>query len=418
MRKRVVITGMGCITPVGNDVTTMWRNILAGHSGVSLIDSYDTSEYKTKFAAQVRNFDGAALFGAREARRMDRFSQFAVASALQAVKQANLEITDANRHRIGVIIGTGIGGISTLYENMKVMIERGPMRVSPFLVPMMIPDTGPGMVAIHLGLQGPNLAIVTACATGTNAIGEATECIRRGQADAILAGGSEAAIVPIAMAGLNVMGALSEHNENPQGASRPFDKNRDGFVMGEGAAVLVLESLEYAQERGATILAEVIGYGTTDDAYHISAPAENGSGAARCMSLALSNAGLGVEDIQYINAHGTSTPLNDKSETAAVKTVFGEHAYTIPVSSTKSMTGHLLGAAGAVEAVICTQVLNDQILPPTINYQTPDPECDLDYVPNNARKANVQHLMSNSFGFGGHNATIVLSRFTGSETGG
>jgi 3-oxoacyl-[acyl-carrier-protein] synthase II len=344
---------------------------------------------------------------------MDRFSQFAVASALQAVQHANLEISDANRHRIGVIIGTGIGGISTLYENMKIMIERGPMRVSPFLVPMMIPDTGPGMVAIQLGLQGPNLAIVTACATGTNAIGEATECIRRGQADVILAGGSEAAIVPIAMAGLNVMGALSERNDNPQGASRPFDKTRDGFVMGEGAAVLVLESFEHANERGASILAEVIGYGTTDDAYHISAPAENGSGAAHCMSLALANAGLGVEDIHYINAHGTSTPLNDKSETAAVKSVFGEHAYTIPISSTKSMTGHLLGAAGAVEAVICTQVLNDQILPPTINYQSPDPECDLDYVPNNARKANVQYLMSNSFGFGGHNATIVLSRFTG-----
>lgn len=413
MRRRVVITGMGCISPVGNDVPTMWENIIAGHSGVSWIDAYDTSEYKTKFAAQVRNFDGGAIFGAREARRMDRFSQFAVAASLQAVKQADLKITEANRDRIGAIIGTGIGGISTLYENMKIMLERGPMRVSPFLVPMMLPDTGPGMVAIHLGLRGPNMAIVTACATGTNAIGEATECIRRGQADAILAGGSEAAIIPIAMAGLNVMGALSEYNENPQGASRPFDKNRDGFVMGEGAAVLVLESLEHAQSRGATILSEVIGYGSTDDAYHISAPAENGSGAARCMSLALQNAGLGIKDIQYINAHGTSTQLNDKSETAAVKTVFGEQAYTIPISSTKSMTGHLLGAAGAVEAVICTQVLNEQIIPPTINYQTPDPECDLDYVPNTARETNVEHLMSNSFGFGGHNATIVMSRFNG-----
>lgn len=413
MRRRVVITGMGCISPVGNDVPTMWENIIAGHSGVSWIDAYDTSEYKTKFAAQVRNFDGGAIFGARDARRMDRFSQFAVAASLQAVKQADLKITEANRDRIGAIIGTGIGGISTLYENMKIMLERGPMRVSPFLVPMMLPDTGPGMVAIHLGLRGPNMAIVTACATGTNAIGEATECIRRGQADAILAGGSEAAIIPIAMAGLNVMGALSEYNENPQGASRPFDKNRDGFVMGEGAAVLVLESLEHAQSRGATILSEVIGYGSTDDAYHISAPAENGSGAARCMSLALQNAGLGIKDIQYINAHGTSTQLNDKSETAAVKTVFGEQAYTIPISSTKSMTGHLLGAAGAVEAVICTQVLNEQIIPPTINYQTPDPECDLDYVPNTARETNVEHLMSNSFGFGGHNATIVMSRFNG-----
>jgi 3-oxoacyl-[acyl-carrier-protein] synthase II len=413
VRKRVVITGMGCISPVGNDVPTMWKNILAGHSGVSWIDAYDTSEYKTKFAAQVRNFDGAAIFGAREVRRMDRFSQFAVAASLQAVQHARLEITEANRDRIGVIIGTGIGGISTLFENTKIMLERGPMRVSPFLVPMMLPDTGPGMVAIHLGLRGPNMAIVTACATGTNAIGEAVECIRRGQADIILAGGSEAAIIPIAMAGLNVMGALSEHNENPQGASRPFDKNRDGFVMGEGAAVVVLEDLEHARARGALILAEVSGYGTTDDAYHISAPAENGSGAARCMQLALDSAGLGPKDIQYINAHGTSTQLNDKSETAAIKTIFGELAYNTPISSTKSMTGHLLGAAGAVEAVICTQVLNEQILPPTINYQTPDPECDLDYVPNTARKASVEHVLSNSFGFGGHNATILLSRFNG-----
>lgn len=413
MRKRVVITGMGCISPVGNDVPTMWKNILAGHSGVSWIDAYDASEYKTKFAAQVKNFDGAAIFGSREVRRMDRFSQFAVAASLQAVQHANLEISDANRDRIGVMIGTGIGGISTLFENMKILLERGPMRVSPFLVPMMLPDTGPGMVAIHLGLRGPNLAIVTACATGTNAIGEATECIRRSQADVILAGGSEAAIIPIAMAGLNVMGALSEYNENPQGASRPFDKNRDGFVMGEGAAVLVLESFEHARARGAQILAEVTGYGTTDDAYHISAPAENGSGAARCMQLALTNAGLEPKDIDYINAHGTSTQLNDKSETAAIKTVFGELAYSTPISSTKSMTGHLLGAAGAVEAVISTCVLNEQVLPPTINYQTPDPECDLDYVPNTARKASVTHLMSNSFGFGGHNATIVISRFNG-----
>lgn len=293
---------------------------------------------------------------------------------------------------------------------MQVFFERGPSRVSPFLVPMMLPDTAAGMVAIYLGLRGPNMAVVTACATGTNAVGEAAELIRRGQANAILAGGSEAVIVPIAMAGLSVMTALSTRNEEPQRASRPFDLHRDGFVMGEGSAILLLESEEHALARGATILAEVTGYGATNDAYHISAPAENGAGAAICMRNALRNAHLNLDDIHYINAHGTSTPLNDKSETAAIKTVFGEHAYNIPISSTKSMTGHLLGASGALEALICTLAIRDQVMPPTINYETPDPECDLDYVPNNRRPGNLQHVMSNSFGFGGHNATIILSQ--------
>jgi 3-oxoacyl-[acyl-carrier-protein] synthase II len=389
----------------------MWKNILAGVSGVDTITLFDPSEYKSKIAAEVKGFDGSALFGSREARRMDRFSQFAVAAAEQARQDGGLVIDESNSERIGAVVGSGIGGLGTLFEQMVVYHERGPMRVSPFLVPMMLPDTGGAMIAITLGIRGPNLAVVTACASGNNAVGEAAEVIRRGQADAMFAGGSEAAIVPIAMAGLNVMTALSTHNDDPRGASRPFDLHRDGFVMGEGAAILLLESLEHATQRGATILAEIRGYGVTNDAYHVSAPAENGSGAAKCMRMALSDGECTPGDIDYINAHGTSTPLNDKSETAAIKAVFGEQAYRVPISSTKSMTGHLLGASGAVEAVICVKVLQNQILPPTINYETPDPDCDLDYVPNTARAARVERLMSNSFGFGGHNATIILSRY-------
>ncbi len=417
MAKRVVITGLGCISPLGNQVADLWNNLQAGKSGVAPITHFDTSDYKTIFAAEVKNFDGAALYGSREARRMDRFSQFAVAAATQAVQHARLEINDSTRDRIGVVIGSGIGGLGTLYEQTVSMVERGPNRVSPFLVPMMLADTAPGMVAIHLGVRGPNLAVVTACATGTNCVGEAYKIIQRGQADSILAGGSEAAIVPVAFAGMSVMGALSTRNDDPERASRPFDKNRDGFVMGEGSAVLVLEDLEYAQQRGATILAEVLGYGATNDAYHISAPSENGAGAAACMRLALADAGLVINDVDYINAHGTSTPLNDKSETAAIKTVFGVQAYTLPISSTKSMTGHLLGASGAIEALICVQALRDQIIPPTINYETPDPVCDLDYVPNYSRKATLNRVMSNSFGFGGHNATIILGKYPGNGAG-
>jgi 3-oxoacyl-[acyl-carrier-protein] synthase II len=409
MRKRVVITGLGCISPLGNDVQTMWKNILAGKSGVGHITHYDTTEFQCKIAAEVKDFNPVALFGNREARRMDRFSQFAVAAATQALQDSNLTVNDRNRDRIGVIIGTGIGGMTTLAEQFQLYCERGPSRVSPFLVPMMIPDTAAAMTAINLGVRGPNMAVVSACASGTNAVGEAAEIIRRGHADAMLAGGSEAVIVTIAMAGLTVMGALSCRNDEPERASRPFDLNRDGFVMGEGAAMVMLESLEHAQARGAHILAEVSGYGATNDAYHVSAPAENGAGAALCMKNALDDADLGVTDIHYINAHGTGTPLNDKSETSAIKTVFGEHAYQIPVSSTKSMTGHLLGAAGALEVVICVKTLHDSILPPTTNYETPDPDCDLDYVPNTPRPASVKHIMSNSFGFGGHNATIILS---------
>lgn len=411
MSRRVVVTGMGCVSPVGNNVKETWDSVLAGKSGAAAITHFDASRHKTRFAAEVKGFDPVALFGARDARKMDRFTQFAAAVTVEALDQAGLKIDETNRDRIGVVTGTGIGGIGTLLEQTSVLLERGPERVSPFLVPMMIADSAAGMLAIRLGVRGPNMAISTACASGNNAIGEATEIIRRGAADVMIVGGSEAAIVPLSMAGLNVMTALSTRNDDPQTASRPFDKERDGFVMGEGAGVLILESLEHAQGRGAHILAEVSGYGTSDDAYHVSHPAENGAGAALSMKLALENADLGVNDIEYINAHGTSTSLNDKSETDAIKTVFGERAYSIPVSSTKSMTGHLLGASGALEAIFCTLAIRDGILPATINYHTPDPECDLDYIPNQPRKAAPKHVMSNSFGFGGHNATLIISRF-------
>lgn len=409
--RRVVVTGMGCISPVGNTVAETWKSLLEGKSGAGWITHFDASKHKTRFAAEVKGFDGSALFGPRDSRKMDRFTQFAVATTMQALEQSGLKIDESNRDRVGVIIGTGIGGIGTLMEQAEVLRERGPERVSPFLVPMMISDSAPGMIAIRFGARGPNMAIATACASGNNAIGEAFDIIRRGSADVMIAGASEAALVPVAMAGMNVMTALSTRNEDPQTASRPFDKDRDGFLMGEGAGVLILETLEHAQARGANILAEITGYGTTDDAHHISAPAENGAGAAMAMKLALEDAGLTIEDVGYINAHGTSTPLNDKSETAAIKTVFGEQAYQIPVSSTKSMTGHLLGASGAVEATVCVMAIRDEILPPTINYHTPDPACDLDYVPNQPRKASPKHVMSNSFGFGGHNATLVFTRF-------
>jgi 3-oxoacyl-[acyl-carrier-protein] synthase II len=404
---------MGCISPVGNTVEETWGSLLEGKSGAGPITLFDASRHKTRFAAEVKGFDAAAVLGNREARKMDRFTQFATVAALEALNQAGLKIDDSNRNRVGVLIGTGIGGIGTIMEQAEVLRERGPERVSPFLVPMMISDSAAGMLAIRLGARGPNMAVATACASGNNAIGEAMEMIRRGAADAMIAGASEGALVPLAMAGMNVMGALSTRNDDPLTASRPFDKDRDGFLMGEGAGILILESLEFAQARGAAILCELTGYGATDDAYHISAPAENGAGAAMSMKLALEDAGLSVTDIDYINAHGTSTPLNDKSETAAIKTVFGGQAYKIPVSSTKSMTGHLLGASGAVEAVFSILAMRAGIIPATINYQTPDPDCDLDIVPNTPRRASLRHVMSNSFGFGGHNATLVFSRFEG-----
>lgn len=412
MRKRVVVTGMGCISPVGNTVRETWEALLAGRSGAGPITHFDASKLKTRFAAEVKGFDPVSHFGAREARKMDRFTQFATVATMEALGQAGLKIDESNRDRVGIVIGTGIGGIGTIMEQAEVMRERGMDRVSPFLIPMMISDSAAGMLAIRTGARGPNMSIATACATGNNAIGEAAEMIRRGAADVMIAGGAEGALVPITMAGMNVIGALSTRNDDPQSASRPFDKDRDGFLMGEGAGVLILESLESAQARGATILGEINGYGTSDDAHHVSAPAENGAGAAISMQIALENSGLGVNDIQYINAHGTSTILNDKSETAAIKTVFGETAYSIPVSSTKSMTGHLLGASGAVEAIFSILAIREGVIPPTINYHTPDPVCDLDYVPNQPRKAAVRHVMSNSFGFGGHNATLVVGQFS------
>ena len=411
MRRRVVVTGYGCITPVGNDVETLWKNLLAGVSGVGRITHFDTAGFITKIAAEVKDFDGVALFGRKAARHMDRFVQFALASAYQAIEKAKLKINDSIRDRIGVIIGAGIGGMETVSKQFDVFHKRGPGRISPFMVPMMLPDTSAAEVAIHLGVHGLNMAVVTACATGTNAVGEAAEAIRSGRLDVALTGGSEAVIIPIAVAGLINMGALSSRNDEPEKASRPFDKNRDGFVISEGGAILVLEELEFAKARGAQILAEVSGYGASNDAFHMTAPAIKGEGAALCMRNALKDADLNIEDIDYINAHGTSTYLNDRSETAAIKTVFGEKAYDIPVSSTKSMTGHLLGGSGALEAVICTKAIETSMIPPTINYETPDPECDLDYVPNEARSKELNHVMSNSFGFGGHNATIILSKY-------
>ena len=408
MRRRVVITGMGCISPLGSDVATTWDAICSGRSGMGPITLFDASDLETRFAAEVKGFDPVAHFGRKDARRMDRYTQFAMVAALQAVAAARLQVTDANRDDIGAYIGTGIGGVATLIEGVDTLRTGGARRVSPFMIPLMLPDSGGAQVAIHLGIRGPNLAVVSACATGANAIGEAAEVIRRGAAEVMLAGGAEAGIVRVALAGFNVMTALSRRNDAPERASRPFDLHRDGFVAGEGAGVLVLESLEYARARGAEVLGELLGYGVNNDAYHISAPSEDGSGAARCLSLALKDSGLPPTEIGYINAHGTSTPLNDRSETAAIKRVFGQSAYQTPVSSTKSMTGHLLGAAGGIEAIFSLLAIRDGLLPPTINYETPDPECDLDYVPNQLRRAPIRHAMSNSFGFGGHNACLIF----------
>jgi 3-oxoacyl-[acyl-carrier-protein] synthase II len=412
MNNRIVITGIGCISPLGPNVQTTWENALAGRSGVGPITQFDASQHETRIAAEVRDFDPQALLGRKEARRMDRYTQFAVAATQQALDDSGLRVDEANRGRIGVFIGTGIGGIGTLLEEAEVYRTRGPRRVSPFLIPMMLPDSAGGQVAITYGMRGPNLGIISACATGTNAIGEAAEVIRQGRADAMVAGGAESAILAVTMAGFNSMGALSTRNDEPQRASRPFDKHRDGFVAGEGAGILILESEAHAKARGARIYGEVLGYGGTNDAYHVSAPLENGAGAVECMQLALGQAELRPQDIDYLNAHGTSTQLNDKSETAAIKTVFGESAYDVSISSTKSMTGHLLGAAGAMEAIFCLKAILDDQMPPTINYETPDPECDLDYVPNQARPKAVRRTMSNSFGFGGHNACLILGQYS------
>lgn len=410
--KRVVITGMGVVSPIGNDVSTFWDRLIAGQSGISRIESMDVSEYPCQIAGEVKDFNPEQYMDKKEARRFDRFTQFAVAASVQAMQDAALHITDENAERCGVYIGSGIGGIHTLLDNYKLLLDRGPKRVSPFVVPTMIANMASGQISIMFGLRGPNSSPISACATGTNAIGDAYKMIQRGAADVMLAGGAEAAIVDLALAGFGNAKALSTRNDDPQRASRPFDMNRDGFVMAEGAGVVVLESLEHAEARGAKIYAEIIGYGMSGDAYHITAPEPEGRGAYQAMRDALSDAGIQPEDVGYINAHGTSTDMGDKLETLAIKKTFGDHAYKLAVSSIKSMTGHMLGAAGAVEAIATVLTLREGILPPTINYETPDPECDLDYVPNQARKQGVEIAISNSFGFGGHNAVIVLKRFS------
>jgi 3-oxoacyl-[acyl-carrier-protein] synthase II len=411
LAERVVVTGLGAVTPLGNDVQSSWANMVAGKSGIDSIAAFDASAFSTRIAGEVKGFDPTVAMGAKDARRMDRFVQFAVVAAVEAIRDAGLTIDGSNAESVGVIMGSGIGGITTLMEQARTLESRGPDRVSPFLVPMMIVDMVAGQVAIHTGAKGPNFSVVTACATSSNCIGEAFETIRRGDATAIIAGGSEAPVVPIGLAGFASSRALSTRNDEPQRASRPFDAQRDGFVMAEGGAVLILESLTSAQARGARIYAEIKGYGSTGDAYHITQPAEGGEGASRAMSIALRKAGLAPEDIDYINAHGTSTPINDKYETMAIRNTFGPHAYKLAVSSTKSMTGHMLGAGGALEAIVCVKAISESIIPPTINYETPDPECDLDYVPNVARKARVQAAISNSLGFGGHNATLLFTAY-------
>ena len=416
MNTPIMVTGLGMVSPLGNDVPSTWTSLVAGRSGVGPITTFDASNCATRIAAEVRGFDPSALFGRRDARRMDRFTQFAMAAAGQALQDAGLVITEGNARRIGAVIGSGVGGIISILEQAEVLRSSGPRRVSPFLIPMMLSDTAPGQVAISYGLKGPNFAVVSACASGANAIGEAAEVIRRGSADAMLAGGAEAGIVPLALAGFNIMQALSTRNEEPERACRPFDATRDGFVIGEGGGVVLLESETHARSRGARIYAELVGYGATADAYHITAPEESGDGAARAMQAALDQARLDPGQVDYLNAHGTGTVLNDKGETAAIKKVFGEHAYRLPVSSTKSMTGHLLGGAGAVEAIFSILALTQGLLPPTINYEQPDPECDLDYVPNAARRATVSVTMSNSFGFGGHNACLVFRTPNGSNS--
>lgn len=409
-QQRVVVTGMGAVSPVGNDVPSMWASLLAGRSGVGLITSIDTSQLKTKIGAEVKDFDATLYMERKDVRRSDRYTHFALATASQAVADANLTMGHEDPRRVGVIVGSGIGGIITMFEQYDVLRDRGPRRVSPFTVPSMLANSASGQVAISLGARGPNLVPVLACATGNAAIGEGFALIRRGVADVMVAGSAEAAICDLAMAGFEIMGALSAHNDDPARASRPFDAARDGFIMGEGAGMVVLESLAHARARGARIYGEVLGYGLTADAYHPTAPRGDGLGASEAMAMALAEARIEPQAVGYINAHGTSTPLGDVGETAAIKRIFGDHAYRLAVSSTKSMMGHLLGAAGAVEAIVCLKTLEEGFIPPTINYETPDPDCDLDYVPNTARQADVRVVLSNAFGFGGHNATLVFAK--------
>jgi len=408
---RVVVTGLGLITALGNDLASSWEALCQGKSGVAEITNFDTSEYRVHFGAEIKNFDPLLYIDRKEVRRNDPYEQIAIATTKQALAQAGLQITEENGDDIGVYIGSGIGGLVTMHEQFKILYSKGPDRISPFFINMMIVDGAPGIVSILTGAKGPNFAIVSACATSANTIGEAWETIRRGDAKAMIAGGAERGITPIAMAAFDNMRALSRRNDDPQGASRPFDATRDGFVMGEGAGMFILEDLDFARARGAKILAELIGYAATGDAYHVTEPAPEGAGLVRAMHRALQKAGLRPEQVDYINAHGTSTPYNDRTETQAIKACFGDHAYRLAISSTKSMTGHTLGAAGAVESVVSVMSILTGIIPPTINLHHPDPECDLDYVPNQARQATVNIAMTNSMGFGGHNACLIFKRF-------
>lgn len=412
MKRRVVVTGMGALTPVGKDVASTWRALIAGVSGAANITKFDASTWPVRFACEVKGFDPLQYMDRKEAKRADHYTQYAIAASVQAMKDAGLENgTIGDPDRIGVIIGSGIGGLKAFEEQHDVYRERGQSKISPFFIPMFIADIAAGMVSMRFNAKGPNYATVSACATSAHAIGDAFRTIQYGDADVMITGGSEATVTPMAIGGFANMKALSERNESPATASRPFDATRDGFVMGEGAGVVILEELEHAKQRGAKIYAEIVGYGATGDAYHLTAPAPDGEGAQRAMKRALKDAKLDVGDIQYINAHGTSTPANDLNETKAIKAVFGDMAKDVHISSTKSATGHMLGAAGAVEFIICTHVVRECTIPPTINYQTPDPELDLNYTPNKSAKRDVRAALSNSFGFGGHNVTLAIRRY-------
>ncbi|HXR46141.1 MAG TPA: beta-ketoacyl-ACP synthase II [Candidatus Limnocylindrales bacterium] len=411
--RRVVITGLGVVTPLGHRPDVFWKNLIAGQCGIDRIHSFDPSPFDTQIAAEVKHFDPTPAFPSpKEIRRTDRYSQFGVYAGHQALLDSGLDLEKENRDEIGVIIGSGIGGLSTTTGQLEILRDRGPGRLSPFMIPMLISNMASGLFSMFYGLRGPNFATCSACATANHAIGEAWRAIKMGDAQIMFAGGAEAAIVPIGIGGFCAMKAMSRRNDDPKHASRPFDRERDGFIMGEGAGVIVLEELERARKRGAKIYCEVVGYGNTADAYHLTAPSPDGEGAVRCMKMAMNNGRLKIEDVSYINAHGTSTPQGDVCETQAIKTVFGERAKKIAVSSTKGATGHMLGAAGAVEMTVCALAIKHGIAPPTINYQVPDPECDLDYVPNTAREMKINAVINNSFGFGGHNASIAAKKFT------
>ncbi len=411
MSRRVVVTGIGVLTPVGNSVDEMWQNLLAGKSGIDKITLFDVSTYPTKIAGEIKNFNPEEVLEKKEIKRTPRFIQYALKTAKEAITQSGLNLDAIDKERVAVLVGSGIGGLNVIEEQQTVLLQKGVSRISPFLIPMLIPNMAGAFISMRYGFKGPNFCIVTACATSTHSIGEAYKLIKRGDAEVTVTGGVEGALTPLGLAGFCAARSLSERNDEPQKASRPFDKNRDGFVMADGGGILILEELEFAKKRGAKILAEVCGYGASDDAFHMTAPPENGEGGALCMKNALNDAGIKPEEISYINAHGTSTLLNDQAETRAIKSVFGEYAYKIPINSTKSMTGHMLGGTGAVEAIVCILSILNGVLHPTINYETPDPECDLDYVPNVKRQHNVKYALTNSFGFGGHNATLVFKKY-------